>query len=71
MSNAVMNPFDLRGWLRLASHVGKQRGNDEQIVMPAGYYAARQRRAIAVTWLFCNSILQGSLLSFRSFLSTE
>jgi hypothetical protein len=45
----VVNPFDLRGWLRLASHVGKQRGNDEQIVMPAGYYAARQRRAIAVT----------------------
>ena len=49
MSNAVMNPFDLRGWFRLASHVDEQRGNDEQIVMPAGYYAARQRRAIAVT----------------------
>ena len=49
MSNAVMNSFDPRGWFRLASHVGKQRGNDEQIVMPAGYYAAGQRRAIAVT----------------------
>ena len=71
MSNAVMNPFDPRGWLRLASHVDEQRGNDEQIVMPAGYDAAGQRRAIAVTWLFCISILQGSPLSFRSFLSTE
>ena len=34
MSKAVMNSFDPRGWFRLVSHVGKQRGNDEQIVMP-------------------------------------
>ena len=31
-----MNPFDPRGWVRLASRVDEQRGNDEQIVRDAG-----------------------------------